>query len=108
MIVDIVYEIIWFEQSNWLENQKNHNTQNRNEATNDFKRDLCKLLNVAFYGKTKEIVRNRVKIEFIKNNEVYKIGIIQWKLTFHGIHESFENYDSYIFKQNEILMDKHI
>ena len=28
------------------------------------------------------------------------------KLTFNGIHKSYENYDSYTFKQNEILMDK--
>ena len=29
-------------------------------------------------------------------------------LTFNGIHKSYENYDSYTFKQNEILMDKPI
>ena len=29
-------------------------------------------------------------------------------MTFNGIHKSNENYDSYTFKQNEVLMDKPI
>ena len=32
----------------------------------------------------------------------------QSKLTFNGIHKSYENCDSYTFKQNEVLMDKPI
>ena len=29
-------------------------------------------------------------------------------MTFNGIHKSYENYDSYTFNQNEVLMDKPI
>ena len=29
-------------------------------------------------------------------------------MTFNGIHKSYENYESYTFKQNEVLMDKTI
>ena len=29
-------------------------------------------------------------------------------MTFNGIHKSYGNYDSYTFKQNEVLMDKPI
>ena len=32
----------------------------------------------------------------------------QSKLTFNGIHKSYENCDSYTFKYNEVLMDKPI
>ena len=32
----------------------------------------------------------------------------QSKLTFNGIHKSYENCDSYIFKKNEVLMEKPI
>ena len=32
----------------------------------------------------------------------------QSKLTFNGIHTSYENCDSYTLKQNEVLMDKPI
>ena len=30
------------------------------------------------------------------------------KLTFKGIHKSYEKYDSYTFKRNEVIMDKAI
>ena len=32
----------------------------------------------------------------------------QSKLTFNGIHKSYENCDSYTFQQNEVLIDKPI
>ena len=55
-----------------------------------------------------ENVRNRIKLEFIKNDDTDEIVKQQPKLTFCGIHKSCENYDSYTFKQNEVLMDKPI
>ena len=53
-----------------------------------------------------EIVRNRLKKEFIKKDDTVKFIKQQSKLTFNGVHKSYETYDSYTFKQNEVLMDK--
>ena len=50
-----------------------------------------------------ENVRNRINVEFIKKDETDKIIKQQYKLTFFGIHKSYENYDSYAFKQNIFL-----
>ena len=108
MIIDKVHNIISFKQSNWLEKYMNINTQKRSRAKNDFEKDFYKLLNVAFYGKTMENVRNRLKIKFIKKDNYKKIIEYQSRLTFSGIHKSYENCDSYTFKQNEVLMDKPI
>ena len=55
-----------------------------------------------------ENVRNRLKIEFVKKDETDKINQQQSKLTFNGIHKSYENCDSYSFKQSDVLMDKPI
>ena len=55
-----------------------------------------------------ENVRNRIRVEFIRKDDTDKIIKQQSKLTFNGIHESYENYDRYTFKQNESLMDKPI
>ena len=55
-----------------------------------------------------ENVRNRIKVELIKKDDTDKTIKQQSKLTFNGIHKSYENFDSYTFKQNEILMDKPI
>ena len=108
MKVDKVHQIISFKQSKCFEKYINFKTQKRNQAVNDFETDFYKLLNNAFYGKTMENVRNRCTIEFIKKDETDKIIKQQSKLTFNGIHKSYENCDSYTFKQNEVLMDNPI
>ena len=108
VIVDKVHNVISFKQSRWLEKYINFNTQKRNQAVNDFEKDFYKLLNNAFYGKTMENVRNRLKIKFIKKDNYRKIIEYQSKLTFNGIHKSYESCDSYTIKQNEVLMDKPI
>ena len=55
-----------------------------------------------------ENVRNRCKIEIIEKDNHNEILRWQRKLTFNGIHKSFNNCDSYLEKENEILMDKPI
>ena len=55
-----------------------------------------------------EYVRNRLRLEFIKNYEYKKIIKQQSKLTFAGIQKSFEHCDSYSFRQNEVKMNKPI
>ena len=103
-----VHNVISFKQSKWLEKYISFNTQKSNDAKNDFEKDFYKLLNNAFYGKTMENVRNRLKIKSNKKDDQREIIKQQSELIFNGIHKSYENCDSYIFKQNEVLMDKPI
>ena len=97
MIVDKLHELISFKQSKWLEKYKNFNTQNRNKAKNDFEKDLYKVLKNAFYGKTMENVRNRLRLESFKKYEIKKIKKLQSKLIFKRIHQPYENCDGYTF-----------
>ena len=106
MVVEKIHEIISFKQSEWLDNHTNFNTQKRIMAENDFEKDFYKLLNNAFYGKTMGNVRNRLKLEVFKKDDIKNIIQQQSKLTFNGIHKSYEKCDSYTFKQNEVKMDK--
>ena len=53
-------------------------------------------------------VRNRLGLEFFKKDDTKNIVKQRSKLTFDGIHQSYENCDSYTFKQNEVLLDKPI
>ena len=99
MIVDKVHNIISFRQRRWLEKYIYFKTQKRNQAVNDFENDFYNLLNNAFYGKTMENVRNRLKIKFVKKDDYREILKQQSKLTFNGIHKSYENCDSYTHKQ---------
>ena len=54
---------------------------------------------------------NRVALEINEKDETVeneKIVKQQPKMTFNGIHKSYTNYDSYTFKQSEVLMAKQI
>ena len=55
-----------------------------------------------------ENVRNRLGLKFFRKDEYKEIKKYQSKLTFNGIHKSYENCDSYVFRRNEVLMDKPI
>ena len=65
------------------------------------------LVNAAF-GEFLENVRNRLDLELIKKDINKKIINQQSKLTFNGIQKSYENYYSYTFVKNEVVMDKAI
>ena len=108
MVVEKNHEIISLKQSNWLEKYLNFKTQKRNKSENDFEKDFYKLLNNIFYGKTMEIVRNRLGIEFKKKDEYKKFIKRQSKLTFNGFHKSYENCDSYPFQKIVVLIDKPV
>ena len=54
-----VHKILQFDQSPWLRPYIDKNTEYRRESTNDFDKDVFKLLNNSVYGKTCENLRNR-------------------------------------------------
>ena len=91
-----------------MEKYKTFNTEKRNYAKNGFQKDFYKLLNNAFCGKTMEIVRNRLIVEFIKKDDDEKLIKQKSELTFNGVHKSYAKCDSYAFKQKGVFMDKSI
>ena len=64
-------------------------------------------MNSAF-GKFLENVRNLLRLELFKKDDIKKFIKLQSKLTFNGFHKSYENCDNYRTKQNELVMDKAI
>ena len=70
MIFDKIHEINSFKRSKWLEKFMSFSTQKR--AKIDFEREFFELLNNAFFRKTKEIDRNRVKLFFIRQRILQK------------------------------------
>ena len=58
--VTVIYTIHRFKQSPWLAKYIDHNTQKRTEAKTNFEKDLYKVMNNAFFGKTLENKRDRL------------------------------------------------
>ena len=106
MIVEKIHKIKSFKQSKWLEGYISFNTQKRNKAKNEFEKDFFKLLNNAAFGNFLENVRNRLGLELMKKDDIKDIIKQQSKLTFNGIQKPYENYYSYTYKKNEVVMDK--
>ena len=108
MIVEKIHGIISFKQSKWLESYISFNTQKRNKSKNDFEKNFFKFLVNAAFGKFLENNRNQLNLELIKKGDFKKIIKQHSKLTFNGIQKTYENYYSFTYKKNEIVMDKTI
>ena len=70
MIVEKIHEINSFKQKEWLKKYISFDTQKRNKAKNEIEKDFYKLLNNAFYGKTREKERNRLRLELFKKDDI--------------------------------------
>ena len=61
-------------------------------------KDFHKILVIAAFGKLRENVRNRLRLELLKKDDIKTIIKQQSTITFNGIHKSDENCDSSTFK----------
>ena len=82
-----------------MEKLKKFNAQKRKKANNEFEKDFYNSFNNAFYGKTIDNVRNRLRLDFFKKGNVKNNNKQQYKLTFNGVHKSYEICDSYTLKK---------
>ena len=102
MTIEKVHEINSIKQSKWLEKFIIFIRQKRNKAKNNFQKDFYKLLVNAAFVKFLDFIRNRLQLEFIKKEEYKELRKRQSKLTFNGIHKSYENCGSSTFKNKKL------
>ena len=108
MKVTKIHTIYKFKQSPWLGKYIDHNTQKRTVAKTNFEKDLYKLMNNAFFGKTMENVRDRTILEFIDHSQIDQIIKRQSKLSFKGIVDHYSKFSVYKFDKEKTVFDKPI
>ena len=90
-----VHRVLKFNQSPWLKQYIDFNTQKRTQAKNSFEKDFFKLMNNSVFGKTMENIRKRVDVRLVTSKE--KLSKLASKPTYVS---------SKIFNENLVAVHK--
>ena len=90
-----VHRVLKFDQSPWLKQYINFNTEKRKHAKNSFEKDFFKLMNNSVFGKTMENLRKRVDVRLVTDEK--KLNKLASKPTYVS---------SKIFNENLVAVHK--
>ena len=68
-----IHRILSFRQGDWLRKYVDFNTEKRKQISNEFNKNLYKLLNNCIYGKSIENIRKRINVKLINDKKVLEM-----------------------------------
>ena len=70
-----IHRILSFKQSDWLRTYVDFNAEKIKQSSDEFNKNLYKLLNNCIYGKSIENIRKRVNIKLINGKKnIFEMG----------------------------------
>ena len=106
MKVTKIHRGIKFEESDWLKEYIDMNTNLRAKAKNEFEKDFFKLMNNSVFGKTMENIRNRVDIRLV--NDKAKARKLAAKPNFQHCTIFDENLVAIHMKKTKLVFNKPV
>ena len=101
-----VHRVIEFNQEAWLNKYIDMNTELRQKASNEFEKDIFKLMNNAVFGKTMENARKHRDIKLVKTD--YKRNKLVSEPNYHTMKFISENLSIIEMKKVIVKMKKPI
>ena len=101
-----IHRGIKFEESTWLKQYIDLNTNLRANANNEFEKDFFKLMNNSVFGKTMENIRNRVDIRLV--NSEAKAKKLAAKPNFKHCNIFDENLVAIHMKKTKLVFNKPV
>ena len=102
-----IYRVLEFNQSQWLKQCVEFNTQKIIEAEKNGDKDgkaLCKLMNNAVCGKTMEILRNRIEVKLTSNSN--KKNYLKWTSKPSYMSHKILNNDLVTIRKNKVTLTR--
>ena len=99
-----IHRVLEFNQSEWLKEYIDFNTEMRKNAKNSFEKDFFKLMNNSVFGKTMENLRKRVNIELVTNEK--RLNKLSAKPNYVSSKIFNENLVAVHTKKETLLLDK--
>ena len=99
-----IHRVLEFDQSPWLKEYIDFNTEMKKNAKNSFEKDFFKLMNNSVFGKTMENLRKRVNIELVTDEK--RLNKLSAKPTYVSSKIFNENLVGVHTKKERLLLDK--